>query len=233
MNALSRNALVATLLMCATAVLALVMKPVVDAQAARKIDLVRAIPERFADWIIDPRVHPVEPPPELKKVIEATYDQTLTRTYTNSVGWQVMLSLAYSGTSSKDNQTHRPEICYPAQGFQLKVSPERQSFMSNFGPISVTRLIASGRGVASEPITYWYVMGGEQADFDWSWRLRQIKHSLTGHMPEGLLIRVSSRGPNAQQEYAQQETFLRAMLAEISPRDLPYFVGDASRRIVQ
>mgnify|MGYP003340463721 CR=1 FL=1 len=51
---------------------------------------------------------------------EQPYDQTLMRTYANSHGEQIMLALAWGERQRQDVKVHRPEVCYPAQGFAIR-----------------------------------------------------------------------------------------------------------------
>ncbi len=66
MSTVMRHALLG-LLMCLTAGLALAMKPARDVSVAHNIDLEKIVPGQFADWKIDPRILPVEPPPDLRE----------------------------------------------------------------------------------------------------------------------------------------------------------------------
>ena len=52
-------------------------------------------------------------------IINKIYNQTLTRTYINPRGDRIMLSIAYGRDQSDALQMHKPELCYPAQGFRL------------------------------------------------------------------------------------------------------------------
>ena len=68
-----------------------------------------------------------------------------------------MLSIAYGGDQSDTMAVHKPEVCYPAQGFQI-LKNATASFSTGDGNIPVKRLVAT-QGPRIEPITYWTTVG--------------------------------------------------------------------------
>ena len=61
-----------------------------------------------------------------------------------------MLSMAYGDDQRGGLQAHRPEVCYPAQGFKLgKV--EDGSLSTSFGNIEVRRLDDEHSATATSP----------------------------------------------------------------------------------
>jgi hypothetical protein len=86
--------------------------------------LEQIIPSQVGVWheertsvgaVIDPQIQS-----ELKRI----YTQILSRTYINDRGERIMLSIAYGKDQSDTTQVHYPEICYPAQGFQIASTRE-------------------------------------------------------------------------------------------------------------
>lgn len=186
-------------------------------------DLVTMFPSRFGAWEIDPAVVPVLPNPELQQVIRETYDQTLARTYRNPAGERVMLSVAYGGRQREDMNTHRPEVCYPAQGLSLRKDSWRDHLDVGGVELPVRRLVA-GNGRRNEPITYWLVLGRQVAEFGLQHRWVTLKYGLTGAIPDGMLVRVSSLGDEAP-AFALQDRFVRDMLAALAPADRQRLLG--------
>jgi EpsI family protein len=211
------RALLALLLMVGAAALALAITPhhyLADERPREK--LAQIIPRAFADWEIDPTVVPVPPSPDVQAVLDIFYDETLAVTYRNARGERIMLSLAYGRNQHKGMNTHRPEICYPAQGFKVVRSgtPGTIDFMG--GPIPVTRLVTA-LGARSEPITYWLLVGDEITFFGYPQRWVTIRAGLAGNIPDGVLVRVSSIGADADAAFALQGRFIRDMLAGVDP----------------
>ena len=107
--------------MLAASLMAMAMTPhrhLADAHPREK--LAELLPTSFGDWRVDRSILPVPPSPDVQQVLDATYDETLARTYRDALGRRVMLSVAYGRNQHKGMNTHRPEVCYPAQGFKLE-----------------------------------------------------------------------------------------------------------------
>ena len=184
------------------------------------------IPGRFADWAVDPRVIPVAPSADLQKVIEETYDQTLARTYVNSVGYQIMLSIAYGGRRNQGMDIHRPEICYPSQGLALRRDTVDAQLMLDSRSLPIKRLVA-GSGTRNEPISYWLVIGKSVASFGYGHRLALMKYGLTGRVPDGMLVRVSSVDKDEARSFAMQDVFLRDLLGAVDASARERLLGSA------
>ncbi len=217
MNGQRRKALVflASTLVASAAAVAMVPRAGVDGMTdTRSLDTL--FPASFGDWRLDPDVIPVEPPADVRKSISESYDQTLSRTYVNAHGYRVMLSVAYGGRRNQGMDIHRPEICYPAQGFAVRRETRESVLDLVDASLPLKRLVA-GSGARNEPISYWLVIGRGVASFGLGHRLALLKYGLTGHVPDGLLVRVSSIDDDEQAAFVQQDAFLRAMLAALAP----------------
>ena len=126
MKLISFKHLVIGACMFAAAGMALALKPTTKiADAGPEVDLEVLIPKAFGDWKIDTTIAPLIANPEQQAVIEKIYNQTLTRTYVNSRNERIMLSIAYGGDQSDSMAVHKPEVCYPAQGFQILKNDHR------------------------------------------------------------------------------------------------------------
>lgn len=229
MKLISFKHLVIGLCMFATAGLAMALKPSAKvADTGPKIDLEVLIPKVFGDWKIDETITPLIANPEQEALINRIYNQTLTRTYINSQGERIMLSIAYGGDQSDTMAVHKPEICYPAQGFQILKSPSISSFSTGEGSIPIKRLVAT-QGQRIEPITYWTTVGDTVAVNGLKWKLQQMKYGLTGKIPDGLLFRISSIQPDEAKAYQMQDAFTRDLLKVMSPSDRQRIVGNPAQ----
>lgn len=225
MKSVSIKHLVIGLCMFAAAGMALALKPSAKvADAAPRVDLETLIPKTFGDWKIDETIVPLIANPEQEALINRIYNQTLTRTYVNSRNERIMLSIAYGGDQSDTMAVHKPEVCYPAQGFQILKSPTISTFTVDNGSIPVKRLVAA-QGPRIEPITYWITVGDTVAVSGFKWKLQQIKFGLTGKIPDGLLFRVSSIQADDAQAYQIQDVFTRDLLKAMSPGDRQRIIG--------
>lgn len=220
MKLISFKLFIIGLCMLGAAGMALALKPTHKiADTAPKIDLDTLIPKQFADWKLDETVVPLIANPEQEALINKIYNQTLTRTYVNSRGERVMLSIAYGGDQSDNMAVHKPEVCYPAQGFQI-LKNTTAILSTGANDIPVKCLIAT-QGQRIEPITYW-ITGGDTVAVN---GLNQLKYGLTGQIPDGLLFRISSIQADDSAAYRMQDEFSRALLGALTPEDKKRLIG--------
>ena len=207
------------LLMVSSAALAVALKPdqkLVD--ELPPLSLEEAIPKSFGDWQIDKSIVPIDPSPDLQANLDEIYSQLLGRTYINSQGERIMLSIAYGANQSGDgSQVHRPEFCYTAQGFQVMAN-NVGSLVTQYGSLPVRRLLAV-QGRRNEPITYWITVGDKATLPGLSRKVEQLAYGLTGKIPDGMLVRVSSISPKSDSAYQLQEKFIRDMLQSMDTKD--------------
>lgn len=228
MKPISFKHLIIGLLMFAAAGLALALKPTQKiADIGPKIDLEAMIPKQFGDWNMDTTVMPLIANPEQEALIKKIYSQTLSRTYINSGGDRIMLSIAYGGDQTDYMSVHKPEVCYPAQGFQI-LKNAADTFSTGEGDIPVKRLVAT-QGRRIEPITYWTTVGDTVAGVSGlKWKLNVLKYGLTGKIPDGLLFRISSIEADDAKAYKTQDAFARDLLKAMSPSGRERIIGNAA-----
>lgn len=175
------------------------------------------VPARFGDWHALPEQGGLVVNPQTQELLDKLYSQVLTRTYVNSDGYQIMLSLAYGDEQRGNLQAHKPEVCYPAQGFALH-SNEEVLLATPFGDIAA-RQLATSRGQRQEPVTYWFTAGDTVVRNKLELRMVEIKMGLTGEIPDGLLFRVSSIDGSPERAFGMQREFAAALLAAVTPLD--------------
>jgi EpsI family protein len=146
-------------------------------------------------------------------MLDKLYSQTLTRTYVDKQGYRIMLSLAYGDDQRGGLQAHKPEICYPAQGFKLDGVVDGK-LDTSFGSIGVRRLTTS-LGARYEPVTYWLTLGDKVIQNGFDRRLEEIRLGLTGQIPDGLLFRISSIDREPERAYAMQQKFTDALMSSV------------------
>lgn len=174
------------------------------------------VPRAFGAWTIDPAIVPLQPDPQLQKVVAEAYDQTLARTYRNAEGYRIMLSMAYGGRRDQSMDTHRPEVCYPAQGLSVRRGTVEAALALPERALPLKRLVA-GNGPRNEPISYWLVIGDGVVSFGLPHRLAILKYGLTGRIPDGMLVRVSSVDEDVERSYAMQDEFLYSFFSALRP----------------
>jgi EpsI family protein len=188
-----------------------------------RFNLEAMIPTSFGGWTLDATIVPLKPDPERQTMLEKLYDQTLSRTYVNREGERVMLSIAYGGDQSKALQLHLPEVCYVAQGFQMLSSAEGV-LPTRYGELPVKRLVAR-QNARNEPITYWITIGDKAVMSGIEQKLQRLAYGLSGKIPDGMLVRVSTIQANAGAAYRLQDRFVNQMLGVMSPQDRARLLG--------
>jgi EpsI family protein len=199
-------------------------RKVADARANFSLDAM--IPKSFAGWTLDTGVVPLAPDPTQKELIATLYDQTLSRTYVNAQGQRVMLSIAYGGDQSKQLQLHLPEVCYVAQGFDM-VKDRRDELATRFGKLPVKRLVAR-QNTRNEPITYWVTIGDKAVMSGLDQKLQRFLYGLSGRIPDGMLVRVSTIGADEGNAYKIQDRFVNEMLGALGPQARSRLLGAAT-----
>ncbi len=197
---------------------------VADARANFNLDAM--IPKSFAGWTIDNSVVPLTPDPNQKELIAALYDQTLSRTYVNAQGQRVMLSIAYGGDQSKQLQLHLPEVCYVAQGFDM-LKDRRDELATGFGKLPVKRLVAR-QNARNEPITYWVTIGDKAVMSGLDQKMQRFLYGLSGRIPDGMLVRVSTIEADESNAYKVQDRFVKQMLGALDPQARSRLLGAAT-----
>lgn len=211
----ARTTLVATVMaamMVSVSLASSALKPTAHlADDRKRVDLSALLPERFGDWHEDVQPLAQLVNPQQKETLDKIYSQVLTRSYINAAGYRIMLSVAYGIDQSDNMQVHKPEICYPAQGFQLW-NTQRGSLHTEFGDIPVRRLVTS-LGPRHEPVTYWTTVGDNAVNSGLEKKLAEMRYRLTGKIPDGLLFRVSSIDGNDARAFSTQDSFVNQLMS--------------------
>lgn len=208
----STTILGAVMLATAAAVRLLQPEPVV---ADPPLLLAQTVPTAFGDWRevsslaeqVDPARGADEPS------MDRPYDDVLMRTYANSRGDVVLLTLAYGRNQRQEVKIHRPDVCYTAQGFQLvSRSPVTFPVTGEAGrPVAGMRMLVRAPG-RTEAVSYWIRIGEVFTDNAWAIRYHIFQQGLAGRAVDGMLVRASQILPGTDaaspERYRLQERFL-------------------------
>lgn len=177
-----------------------------------KVELETLFPPQFGEWRLDTAMPVILPAPDVQALLSRIYAATLARTYVNAQGQRIMLSVAYGGDQSDGQEAHRPEVCYPAQGFQVSQLHTAGIELGNGRQLPVRRM-ASQMGGRYEPVTYWIVVGDQIALSNSQQKLAQLRYGVRGMIPDGMLVRVSSISRDQEQAFQLQARFVNDLLA--------------------
>lgn len=211
-------------LMVAASVSAVVLRPTEKlADHGPRVNLDVMIPKQFGDWRIDQTIVPLLPAPDVQAKLDRIYNQTLARTYVNGQGKRIMLSIAYGGDQSDAMQVHLPEVCYAAQGFQIKRTREAEVTLAG-GAVPVRHVVAT-LGNRREPITYWITVGDRVVNSGAKRKLAQLRYGLAGNVPDGILVRASSIDRDEDSAYRLHANFLDEMIGAMVSADRDRIIG--------
>lgn len=219
-------------LMCTASVGAMLVKPGAKAaDLSPAIDLEAMVPRQVGEWRLESKPVAQVINPQTKELLDKLYSQILNRTYVNAEGYRVMLSIAYGSDQRGELQAHKPEVCYPAQGFTLR-SLSSAMLTTQFGSIPATRLFTT-MGQRKEPVTYWFTVGDSAVKSVIEKRIVEFRFGLTGQIPDGLLFRVSSIDGDQARAYRLQDQFVARLLESVPPADRLRLSGLGKMQAVQ
>jgi EpsI family protein len=184
---------------------------------APSIDLMRMLPERFGSWkwLPDDMTRVVNP--QQDEMSAKIYTQTLTRLYRNQLdGQQIMLVIAYGADQRESLQLHYPEVCYPAQGFEV-LSNDKLSLHTNYGALPVRLMHTRLNANRNEPVTYWAMLGDQVVLDGMEKKITEMRLALTGRSADGLLFRVSAIDPRTDHAFASESRFINDLMDNLSP----------------
>jgi len=179
------------------------------ADSLPKVDLEQLFPTQFGAWRVDTRMPLQLVSPDQQAMIDRIYAQTLSRNYVDAEGRRIMLSVAYGGDQSRATRAHRPEVCYPAQGFEIIA--DSKAMVRVLGQDMPLHRLVARQGGRVEPISYWLMVGDRAVLTSTTQRVAQLSYTTRGLIPDGMLVRVSNIGSDAQQSYLLHDDFIRAL----------------------
>lgn len=218
MTAARLKALIALILMVLSFAGASAWRPHIHMSDSRpKIDLETLFPKVIGPWVIDEHMPVQLVSPDTQALLNKIYNQTLSRSYVNQpTGERIMLSVAYGGDQSDGTRAHRPDVCYPAQGFEI-LSGQQAQLTVGSRQLRVRQMLAK-LGGRIEPVTYWFVVGDRVTVTGTEQKLAQLSYGMRGVIPDGMLVRVSNIDANAAKAYRLQHQFIATLLDAVGPQ---------------
>lgn len=180
-------------------------------------DIDRHLPKTVGAWqVIETATVPVS-------LTEGTsmsqpYNQTVMRSYGDRRGHVINVAVAWGEKQRQEIKIHRPELCYPAQGFQVLNLTDVRFPIPNAGgqPVLGKRMLTRDRNGQIEAVSYWIRIGGIYSDSAWQTRLHIFKEGMAGRIPDGVLVRMSQRLADERElsaAYSLQEQFAAELVA--------------------
>jgi EpsI family protein len=186
---------------------------------AAHIDLASMLAEHFGDWKWLPTDVTGVVNPQQDEMTAKIYSQTLTRMYRNRIdGQQIMLVIAYGADQRDDLQVHYPEVCYPAQGFEV-FSNDKMRLSTPFGYLPVRRMETRLNAHRNEPVTYWAMLGDQVVLDGMQKKIAEMRMAWAGKRTDGLLFRVSAIDARTDHAFASETRFITDLLESLPAAD--------------
>ncbi len=193
-----------------------------------KLKLEDEVPKAFAGWKHYDSGQIVTPESD-NSLASKLYSQSVGRVYTRGEGEFVMMLLAYGNTQSDTLQLHRPEVCYPAFGFEIRDNRPAQ-FLTNGDTGLPGRDLIAANSERTEYVSYWTRVGNALPTTGSEQRAVKLRSQLAGVIPDGVLSRFSTIGENQDVAFALNKAFARDLLNTVSPAVRRALVGEPLAR---
>lgn len=201
------------------------MKPRTRVSLMGKLKLEAAIPNAFNGWTKYETNQIVAPESE-DSLSRQLYSQTVGRLYVRGEEEFCMMLLAYGDTQSDTLQLHRPEVCYPAFGMEIRQNEFAKIPLSRSVQIPGRELIAVN-AERTEYITYWTRLGQALPTTGSEQRSAKLKDAFAGIIPDGVLVRFSTVLDGPKRSFEVNRRFAADLMAAVSPEVRRVLVGDA------
>lgn len=207
----------------ATSAAAVALTPRTREAAIGPRDLQTVIPHEFGPWRFVSASGLVLPPSDETEA--RVYDQVLTRVYqSDDFGPNVMLMIAYGGGQTGMFEIHRPEACYPAQGYHLSDSASVPIALGDGRTIGA-RFWSAKSDVNREQLLYWTRIGPY---FPATWfdeHVAIIRTNLARRLPDGVLVRMSIESSDRDEAIARLDHFAHALVSNLGPAGRRALIG--------
>ncbi len=205
----------------------ILLKPDFSGSVVNKIpDFKTIIPVSLSNWtMVQNHYQPISLSVEGEKNIDQPYDSVLMETFQNNISEQtIMLAIAYGANQQQEIKIHRPELCYPAQGFEVKeLSDLAYEVKLNSGAyhFKLTKLLSQSKQ-RKELTLYWIRIGDIISSNPWEIRWNILKGGLSKNIPDGILVRTSQvllEDMSVEESIKTQKEFITGLLKGIENKD--------------
>lgn len=229
-TAISRRSLLAGLAMGITAAAAAGLQPRAAPGRVGRAGLGGMIPARIGPWqlvgadgvIVARADETIDGPAD-------GYENVLARAYAAAGLPTVMLLMAYGSAQGGGLQLHRPETCYPGQGFTLSDHRDTTIRFAGADPIGARRFTAT-RDDRVERLVYWTRIGDRFPLDSAGEYVAILRSALSRTVADGLLVRLSTLSSDVALADTSLDAFAKALVAETTPAGRRMIVGQSADR---
>jgi EpsI family protein len=205
---------------------AFALKPRHRLRLAGSAKLDTVIPRQFGGWVEQPSEALIKPEDE-DDLAARLYSEVVGRVYVNKSGATVMVLIAYGDTQNDLLQLHRPEVCYPAFGFEIEGS--RKVAIPLGGDVDLpARSLVAASAQRTEQILYWTRIGEHLPTDNREQRIAKLEDQFAGIVPDGVLVRISTVGNDAEAALSVNRSFARELVHAIPAGQRAVLIGSAA-----
>lgn len=219
-----RKVIIIFLCLACSTLLSVVWKPTPNNTKNGKPHLSHLLPQKIGDWKTVTNQNNTIINPDVSNSLNKTYTDTFNTVYSDSENHLIMVSLAYTTTIDSQHHIHRPEVCYPSQGF-ITLRKHAKEIKLNNKTIQTIRLVAQ-QNQRTEPITYWIKVGDSISNSNIEQFVTKLKYGIQGILPDGMLIRISTIENNETQAYLLEEKFITELYEHSLLMNKPIIFGN-------
>lgn len=202
----------------------LALKPRQRVSLLGRAKLADIVPSSFADWNSTDVSNLISTADD-NGLESRLYGQTVERIYRQSGnGPEIMMLLAWGDTQSNELQLHRPEVCYPAFGFDITLNQVTLIPLSRKLFLPARHLVAVGPD-RTENISYWTRLGDYLPVSGSEQRFDRVKTVFQGVINDGLLARFSVLADDRVAAFGLIDGFIRLLIEATTPRNRAALVG--------
>lgn len=207
------------------------LKPRREAPLLKGAKLANVVPAAFGAWTSQDMSDPLAINGE-GTLSAKLYNELVVRQYVNATTETgITMLLAYGGRQSDELQLHRPEVCYPAFGYDLMRNEAISLPIGGSAVLPARRLVAE-QGDIRESIIYWSRMGELLPQDGGEQRKARLEIAMQGIIPDGLLSRFSIVGQDPNQDWATIGAFVTELIAAIAPDMRKVLIGSQRAALI-
>lgn len=201
------------------------LKPNIALSTKDLPNLETIVPTNFNNWrMIQDNYKPISLSIDDERNRDQPYDAVLMETFGNSSGQMIMLAIAYGANQQQEIKIHRPELCYPSQGFKVEELSDIKfevELLDSTYRFNLTKLISQS-SKRRELTLYWIRVGSTISNNPWKIRWNILKGGVSQNIPDGILVRTSqvlSNNLGVEESIKIQKSFIQGMLTSIVNKD--------------
>jgi EpsI family protein len=135
-----------------------------------------------------------------------------------------MLVLAYGEAQSGLMKVHRPEVCYTSAGFKI-VHDQKMSIQVPHAPPIAAKSFLGERETRNEYVLYWTRISNAFPSSLIDQRWVMFEEGLSGVIPDGVLVRISTLCPDRVLAQAAMRSFAYNLVASCGPKGRALLIG--------